>query len=120
MAGKYYDDYDLIVFDPRFGEYYPWVGGAASYYLAYYSGFSVEKMQDEYKIKKDGGESVISFGKYEIRDIVLERDRNMFNTLFIASPWVVEEADLDNFEIIDIVYSLKGKPAFYFLSNKSL
>lgn len=120
LAGKYYYDYDLIVFDPRFGEYYPWVGGAASYYLAYYSGFPVEKMQSEYRIKKEGDLTVVSFGKYEIRDIVLGRDKNMRNTLFIASPWVIGEVDINNFEIIDIVYSLKGHPAFYFLSNKNL
>jgi len=119
ITAKYYDDYDRIIFDPRFGKDAPWVGGASYYYLAYYGKFPIEKMQKEYKVTNVDGKSVISFGKYEIRDVYWPVDRNLKNTLIIASPWVISEETFGRAKLLDEIKTYQGTiTSFYVLSLK--
>jgi len=119
IAAKYYDDYNRIIFDPRFGKDAPWIGGASYYYLAYYGKFPVDKMQKEYKVTDIDGKSVISFGKYEIRKVYWPVDKNLKNTLIIASPWVVSKGTFGRAKLLDEIKTYQGTiTSFYVLSLK--
>ena len=115
-AKEYYNDYEQIVFDPKFGKDMPWIGGAAQYYLAYYGDFPVENMQKEYKVT-EGDKSKVTFGKYIIRDVYWPEDKKLNKTLIIASPWVISKETFGNAKLLKEIKSYQGNTiAFYVLS----
>ena len=117
-AKEYYNDYDQIIFDPKFGKDMPWVGGAVQYYLAYYGDFPVENMQKEY-IVTEGDKSKVTFGKYIIRSVYWPEDKRLNRTLLIASHWVISKETFGDAKLLKEIRSYQGNTiAFYVLSLK--
>lgn len=112
FAWSVHDNFNQIVFDPLYGENAPVIGTAAHYYMAYYGGFPPLKFQKEYHVGTKPRE--VLFDKFSIRAIYWPLDRNLKNTLFIASPWSIPEQDItDKSRIIKRFYFYDGKLAFY-------
>jgi len=113
-AWENYDKYDTIVFDPKFGEFRPWIGTGAHYYLGFYGKYPPEKMQEEFKIG-DQTKRETKFGKFSIRAVYWPKDQYLKNTLIIASHWSMPE-DFEQKEkdkILKIFYFRTTAPAFY-------
>lgn len=113
-AWENYDRYDTIVFDPKFGEFSPWIGTGAHYYLAFYGHYPPEKMQEEFKIG-DQARRETDFGKFSIRAVYWPKDQYLKKTLIIASHWSLPE-DFEQQEkdkILKIFYFRTTAPAFY-------
>ncbi len=112
FAWSQYENFDLIVFDPLFGETVPFVGTAAHYYLAYFGNYPPLKFQEQYKIGNKERETI--FDKFSIRKVYWPNDKNLKNTLIIVSPWSVPETDIeDKSKIIKRFNFYDGKLAFY-------
>lgn len=112
FAWENHDKYDLIIFDPKFGEFAPWIGTGAHYYLAYYGHYSPSKMQKEFKIGNQEKRET-KFDKFSIRAVFWPTDRILKKTLIIASPWSLPEDITKKANIIKIFYFKTTAPAFY-------
>lgn len=107
-----YNNFDHIVFDPKYGEVIPIIGVGTHYYLAYYGNYSPDKFQKEYRVGKKPRE--IIFDKFSIREVFWPVDKDLKNTLIIVSPWSVPEKDIsDKSKIIRRFNFYDGKLAFY-------
>jgi 4-amino-4-deoxy-L-arabinose transferase-like glycosyltransferase len=113
-AWENYDKYSTIVFDPKFGEFTPWIGTGAHYYLAFYGKYPPEKMQAEYRLGDEKKRETL-FGKFSIRAVYWPTDKYLKNTLVIASHWSLpanfEQEEKD--KILKIFYFKTTAPAFY-------
>ena len=107
-----HEKYDTIVFDPKFGEFTPWIGTGAHYYIAYYGYYDPALMQKEFKI---GDQEVreTKFDKFSIRAVFWPNDHSLKNTLIIASPWSLPADIAKRAKIIKIFYFKTTAPAFY-------
>lgn len=117
FAWENHDKYDLIIFDPKFGEYAPWIGTGAHYYLAYYGHYDPALMQREFKI---GDQAVreTKFDKFSIRAVFWPNDHSLKNTLIIASPWSLP-IDIDKHaNVIKTFYYKTTAPAFFAIELK--
>jgi len=116
-AWENYDKYDTIVFDPKFGEFAPWIGTGAHYYLAFYGHYPPEMMQKEFKI---GDQRVreTTFGKFSIRAVFWPEDMKRKNTLIIASPWSLPPTITQEAQILKTFYFKTTAPAFYAIGLK--
>jgi len=114
-AWENYDKYDAIYFDPKFGEYAPWIGTGAHYYLTYYGHYDPALMQKEFKV---GDQTVreTKFGKFSIRAVFWPSDQNLKKTLIIASPWSLPIDISKETNIIKTFYFKTTAPAFYVIS----
>lgn len=111
-AWSQYQNFDNIIFDPQFGDIEPQIGVGVHYYFAYYGRVPPAKFQKEYRVGNKPRE--IIFDKFSIREVYWPTDRNLKNTLVIASPWSVPENDIeDKSKIIKKFYFYNGKLAFY-------
>jgi len=111
-AWENYDKYDAIFFDPKFGEYAPWIGTGTQYYLAFYGHYPPSKMQAEFK----EGDQVVretNFGKFSIRAVFWPSDQYLKKTLIIASPWSLPIDISKEAKIIKTFYFKTTAPAFY-------
>lgn len=114
-----YSNFDTIIFDPLFGHAYPIIGTAAHYYLAYYGNYLPEKFQKEYKVGDKEREVV--FDKFSIRRFDWLKDKDLKNTLVVASDWELPLRDTDKGKVVNIdpdkilkvFYYYNGEPAFY-------
>lgn len=111
FAWSQYNNYNNIVFDPKFGKINPIVGVGAQYYFAYYGNYPPEKFQKELKVGKR--ERELLFDKFSIREVYWPEDRNLKNTLVIVSPWSVPLTDVNEGQIIKKFYFYDGTLAFY-------
>lgn len=109
------DKYQEIVFDPRRGIYGPDIVSIPHMYILFYSKYDPYKYQTEEKIH---GNNFTSFDKYTIREIDWRVDRNKKGTLFIGSPWSLQEKNLKEGEILKRVYLSGGDLAFLIVSPK--
>lgn len=109
---KYYD-FDTIVFDPMFGEDAPFIGTAAHYYLAYYGNYPPSRFQKEYRVGSKERETI--FDKFSIRKVDWRQDKDLKDTLIIASPWEIPIDKIDKSKIIKEFNFYDGKVAFYAL-----
>lgn len=116
-AWENYDKYETIVFDPKFGEFAPWIGTGAHYYLAFYGHYPPEKMQKEFTI---GDQKVreTKFGKFSIRAVFWPEDMKRKNTLVIASPWSLPPNITKETQILKTFYFKTTAPAFYAIELK--
>ena len=112
FAWENYDKYDQIIFDPKFGEYAPWIGTGAQYYLAFYGHYDPVKMQKEFKI---GDQKVreTKFDKFSIRAVFWPTDKILKKTLIIASPWSLPIDIAKEANIIKVFYYKTTAVAFY-------
>ena len=111
-AWSRYQDFDSIVFDPQFGDIEPEIGVGAHYYFAYFGHVPPAIFQKEYHVGDKPREVI--FDKFSIRQIYWPSDRQLKNTLVIASPWSVPENDIaDKSKIIKKFFFYNGKLAFY-------
>ena len=112
FAWENHDKYQQIIFDPKFGEFTPWIGQAAHYYLAFYGQYPPEKIQKEFRagdlLKRE-----TKFDKFSIRAVDWGGDRELKNTLLIASPWSLSKTAFEEGKIIKIFYFKTTTPAFY-------
>lgn len=107
-----YNNFNQIVFDPKFGDIAPEIGVGSHYYLAYYSNYPPAKFQKEYRLGDKPRE--IIFDKFSIREVYWQDDIHLKNTLLIVSPWSVPENDIKGkSKIIKRFYFYNGKLAFY-------
>lgn len=112
FAWSQYQNFDSIVFDPQFGDVEPQIGVGAHYYFAYFGHVPPTKFQKEYKVGSKPREVI--FDKFSIRKVYWPTDKDLKNTLVIASPWSVPENDIKEKEkIIKKFYFYNGKLAFY-------
>jgi len=117
-AWENYDKYDTIVFDPKFGEFKPWIATGTHYYLGFYGKYPPENMQEEFKIG-DQAKRETTFGKFDIRAVYWPKDQYLKNTLIIASHWSLP-ADFEQKEkakILKIIYFRTTAPAFYIIKT---
>jgi hypothetical protein len=117
FAWANYDKYDQIIFDPKFGEYHPWIGTGAQYYLAYYGHFDPLKMQKEYTIG-DQDKRETKFDKFSIRAVFWPTDNKLKNALIIASPWSLPVEISKEANIIKTFYFKTTAPAFFAIELK--
>ena len=112
FAWENHDNYDRIFFDPKFGQYAPWIGTGAQYYLAYYGHFDPAKMQKEFTI---GDQAVreTTFDKFSIRAVFWPKDQSLKKTLIIASPWSLPVDITKKANIIKTFYFKTTAVAFY-------
>lgn len=111
-AWSQYKNFETIVFDPQFGDIEPRIGVGAHYYFAYFGQVPPAKFQKEYRTGSKPRE--IIFDKFSIRQVYWPADRDLKNTLVIASPWSVPENDItDKSKIIKRFHFYNGKLAFY-------
>lgn len=108
-----YNNFDQIVIDPKFGETAPMTGVAVQYYLAFYGNYPPAKLQKQLKLDNQKGE--IAFDKFSIRPIFWPDDKNLKNTLIIASPWSLPMESVDKNKI-QTFYFYSGKEAYYAVS----
>ena len=106
-----YENFDLIVFDPLFGEDAPVIGTAAHYYLAYFGGYPPAQFQKEYRLGTK--EREVIFDKFSIRKIDWRDDQYLNNVLIIGSPWSLPIQSIDKNKILMTFYYYDGKIAFY-------
>ncbi len=107
-----YNNFDHIIFDPKFGDTSPLIGVGAQYYLAYYGNYPPDKLQKQLRLGSKPREVI--FDKFSIREVYWPSDRNLKNTLIIASPWSIPEQDIaDKKSIIKRFFFYNGQPAFY-------
>ena len=107
-----HDKYDQIIFDPKFGEFHPWIGTGAQYYLAYFGHYDPLKMQKEYTIG-DQDKRETKFDKFSIRAVYWPTDKQLKNILIIASPWSLPEDITKKANIIKTFYFRTTAVAFY-------
>ncbi|KKS95153.1 MAG: hypothetical protein UV71_C0011G0006 [Microgenomates group bacterium GW2011_GWC1_43_13] len=112
FAWENHDKYDQIYFDPKFGQYAPWIGTGAQYYLAYYGHFDPARMQKEFKIG-DQAYRETTFDKFSIRSVFWPTDQNLDKTLIIASPWSLPVDIVQKANIIKMFYFKTTAVAFY-------
>ncbi len=108
-AWSQYNNFDQIIVDPTYGESAPVYGVATQYYLAYYGNYSPSKFQRDLKITPDG----MTFDKFYIRKIDFRKDRDLKNTLIIASPWSLPSNDVDKSKVLKVFNFYDGQIAFY-------
>ncbi len=106
-----YNNYDKIVFDPQFGEINPIIGVGAHYYLIFYGNYPLSKFQNESRIGSKPRE--LLFDKFSIRQVYWPVDKDMKNTLLIASLWSIPIETIDKSKIIKRFDFYDGHPAFY-------
>lgn len=114
-----YSNFNTIIFDPLFGHSYPIIGTGAHYYLAYYGNYPPEKFQKEYRIGNK--EREVIFDKFSIRRFDWLKDKDLQNTLVVASDWELplrntdkgRVLNIDPAKILKIFYYYNGEPAFY-------
>ncbi len=112
FAWSQYKNFDHIVFDPQFGDIAPEIGVGAHYYFAYFGNIPPAKFQMEYHVGTKPREVI--FDKFSIRQVYWPADKDLKNTLVIASFWSVPESDIsDKSKIIKRFYFYNGKLAFY-------
>ncbi|MDO8638360.1 MAG: glycosyltransferase family 39 protein [Candidatus Daviesbacteria bacterium] len=111
FAWSQHENFDLIVFDPLFGEVVPFIGTGAHYYLAYFGNFPPAKFQNEYR--KGEKEREVLFDKFSIRKIDWREDQNLKKVLFVGSPWSLPIQTIDKNKILKTFYFYNGQPAFY-------
>ena len=113
-AWENYDKYDSIVFDPKFGEFAPWIGTGPHYYLGFYGKYPPEKMQQEFRLGDQKKRETL-FDKFSIRAVYWPTDQNLEKTLIIASHWSLpqEFEQVDKDKILKIFYFRTTAPAFY-------
>lgn len=111
-AWENYDKYDQIVFDPKFGEFAPWIGTGAHYYLAFYGNYPPEKMQREFRTG-DLSKRETKFDKFSIRAVQWIEDKDLKDTLIIASPWSLPIDISEQANVLKIFYFKTTAPAFY-------
>ena len=117
-AWENYDKYETIVFDPKFGEFKPWIATGTHYYLGFYGKYPPENMQEEFEIG-DQAKRETTFGKFDIRAVYWPKDQYLKNTLIIASHWSLP-ADFEQKEkakILKIIYFRTTAPAFYIIKT---
>lgn len=108
-----YDNFDTIIFDPKFGITQPLTGVGAHYYLAYYGNISPQKAQIM-KLNLKENEMVID--KIHIRAIYWADDKDLKNTLIIGSQWTLPIDKIDQNKIIHTFDFYDGQKAFYAIS----
>ena len=109
-----YDKYDQIIFDPKFGEDAPFIGVGAQYYIAFYGKYPPEKLQRLYKQgDTNRRESVLE--KIRIRAVYWQEDKNLKNSLIIASPWSLEMGNIKQEQIIGNIKFYNNKIAFFII-----
>lgn len=106
-----YPNFDQIVFDPQFGDVAPQIGVGAQYYLAYYGHYPPDKLQKEYRAGNKPRE--VLFDKFSIRQVYWPEDKDLKNTLIIASVWSISIKEIDQSMIIKRFDFYNGQPAFY-------
>ena len=111
FAWEQYKSFDQIIIDPKFGETTPMIGVAAHYYLAFYGNYPPDKFQKELKVNSAKGE--IAFDKFSIRPVYWPTDKDLKNTLIIASSWSLPLESVDKDKIIKTFYFFSHTPAFY-------
>lgn len=111
FAWSQYNNYDSIIFDPKFGDVSPIIGVGGHYYLGYYGNYSPSKFQTQFH--KGSNAREVLFDKFSIREVYWPADKDLKNTLVIVSPWSVPESDLEGYEIIKKFNFYNGKLAFY-------
>lgn len=111
FAWSQYKNFDLIVFDPLFGEVTPFIGTGAHYYLGYFGNYPPSKFQQQYRIGNK--EREVIFDKFSVRKINWGQDQNLKNTLIIGSLWSLPIQSIDKSKILKIFYFYNGQPAFY-------
>lgn len=102
-------NYKEIVFDPYRGVIAPYIVSIPHMYILFYSQYDPHLYQTE---TKRTGNDYYGFGKYTIRKINWPVDRNSENTLFIGSPWVLNEKDIPPENILKKIYLENGSLAF--------
>lgn len=106
-----YNNFDQIVFDPKFGETTPMIGVGSQYYLAYYGNYPPQKLQMELKVGKKPRELI--FDKFSIREVYWPEDNKLKNSLIIVSPWSLPPKDVKEDLIIKRFNFYDGILAFY-------
>ena len=115
FAWANYNNYEKIIFDPKFGEFAPWIGTGTHYYLAFYGNYPPEKMQEEFIIG-DQSKRETKFDKFSIRAVFWPEDMNLKNALIIASPWSLPPDIKERANIIKTFYFKTTAPAFYVIA----
>ncbi|MBI2196447.1 glycosyltransferase family 39 protein [Candidatus Daviesbacteria bacterium] len=107
-----YNNFDQIIFDPKFGDTTPIIGVGTAYYLAYYGNYPPDKLQKE--LHSGNKPREVIFDKFSIREVFWPADKDLKNTLIIVSPWSIPEHDIkDKSRIIRRFYFYNGALAFY-------
>jgi 4-amino-4-deoxy-L-arabinose transferase-like glycosyltransferase len=109
------DNYQKIVFDPKFGEDVPFIGTGVQYYFGYYGHFPPELMQKEFRIGDQAKRETL-FDKFSIRAVNWNEDKNEKYNLIIASPWSLTKDALKESRILATFYFYDGREAYYALS----
>ena len=106
-----YNDFNQIIIDPQFGQSQPVIATGTHYYLGLYGNYPPLRMQEEFK---DGeGIRETKFDKFSIRKVDFLVDKDLKDTLLIASSWSLPEDIKNRAEIIKTFYFYDGKEAFY-------
>jgi hypothetical protein len=108
-----YDNFNNIIFDPKFGITQPFVGVGAQYYIAYYGNLDPKFVQMQHlNLTK----AAMNIGKIKIRQIYWPEDKELKNTLIIGSKWTIPIDEIDKTKIIHKFNFYDGQNAFYAVS----
>ncbi len=110
-AWSQYNNFDTIIFDPKFGKTAPMIGVGSQYYFAYYGNYSPEKLQKELKMNPE--KRGMAFDKFSIREVYWPKDKDLKNTLLIVSPWTLPLSDVNENSVIKRFNFYDGELAFY-------
>jgi len=105
-----YNNFETIIFDPKFGITEPFVGVGAHYYLAYYGNLSPKEVQ---MMNLDLSEREMVMNKIIIRQIYWPYDKDLRNVLIIGSKWTIPIEQVDKNKIIYTFHFFDGQDAFY-------
>ena len=113
LAWEKRDNYDQIIFDPKFGEDAPKIGTATHYYFGFYGHYLPAEMQKNLRYGLRDRE--VLFDKFSIRAIDWRQDSQLKKVLLIASPWSlppIEEVKMTG-KVISEIKFFNGKTAFF-------
>jgi hypothetical protein len=102
------DKYQEVVFDPTRGIIAPYIVSVPHLYILFYSQYDPHTYQTE---TKRIGDNFYGFGKYTIRNINWPVDKKMKDTLFVGSPWSLNEKDVGSVNILKKIYLEDGRLA---------
>lgn len=112
FAWKNHEIYEQIIFDPKFGQFHPWIGTGAHYYLGFFGQFPPKAMQAEFRTG-DLDKRETKFDKFSIRAVYWPEDMVLEKTLIIASPWSLPIDIQERAEVIEKFYFKSTALAFY-------
>lgn len=110
-AWAHKEEYEEIIIDPRFGSEGPHTVRTPYLYVLFYGQYDPYLFQNSPR-RRVKTEDSVDFENFTFREIYWPDDRKKKNTLFLGSPWVLPEEDIDPSQVLEEFYFKNGIVGF--------